>query len=247
MKNGFKVIKFKIKDYLQEPGKIYLIVMVSLLIFLIGTSISMIFYGGGHFCDPSNPGYSFSYNYFSDLGTSVSWTGKSNMISMIIFMISICCLGIGMILFFMVLPQNIKKVKLAKKFSKLGSIQGILSGTCAIGVGFAPGDLMPLWHGIIAIFLYIFLAGASIFFGIAFLKEKSIPKLNSFIFLVFGVFTVLLIVIVLFGCSTDPCVNHVCGAIMQKITMYLWIATYLFEANYLKKMVKISRHSREEP
>lgn len=235
------MIKLNFKEFLQKQDKIYFIEMISLLIFLFGTFIAMIFYSGGHFCNSSNPGYSFSNNFFSDLGTSVSNSGKSNTISMIIFIISICCLGIGMILFFMILPSNINKSKLAKVFSKLGSIHGILSGICAIGVGFTPGDLLPIWHGIIAVGLYLFLAEASIFYGIAFLIENTIPKLNSYIFIVFGVFVLIFILIILLGCSSDPCVNHTCGAILQKITHYLWIATYLFESYYLKKMVKTTR------
>ena len=40
----------------------------------------MFFYPGGNINDPHQIGYSFSYNFFSDLGTTISYSGQDNFI-----------------------------------------------------------------------------------------------------------------------------------------------------------------------
>ena len=50
-------------------------------IFILFNIIAVYFYGGGNYIDKSATGYSFSKNFFSDLGRSVSFSGESNLIS----------------------------------------------------------------------------------------------------------------------------------------------------------------------
>ena len=53
----------------------------SIIIFCILNIIAMILYPGGTLHDPDQIGYSFTRNFFSDLGTTISYSGANNIIS----------------------------------------------------------------------------------------------------------------------------------------------------------------------
>ena len=61
----------------------------SMIIFIVLNIISMILYPGGNLHDFEQVGYSFTRNFFSDLGLYESWSGDSNIISSILFSYSL--------------------------------------------------------------------------------------------------------------------------------------------------------------
>ena len=56
---------------------VFQIVIVASLAFVVVTILAMFTYAGGTGANPQNPGYSFLTNFFSDLGRTVSHSGRS--------------------------------------------------------------------------------------------------------------------------------------------------------------------------
>ena len=65
----------------------------TMIIFILLNITAMIFYPGGNLNDPNQVGYFFRYNFFSDLGMTVSHSYENNMISCILFNLSLCIVG----------------------------------------------------------------------------------------------------------------------------------------------------------
>lgn len=74
-------------------SKLPWITILGILQLLILSLVAMFFYTGGTLNDPHSLGYSFCLNKFSDLGMSISYSGKSNWISFWIFNPSLTLFG----------------------------------------------------------------------------------------------------------------------------------------------------------
>ena len=72
----------------------------SMIIFLVLNILAMLLYPGGNINNPDQIGYSFSNNFFSDLGMSISHSNENNIISCLLFNLSLCIIGVC---FFMLL------------------------------------------------------------------------------------------------------------------------------------------------
>ena len=65
--------------------------------FLVGAAIILaagagLRYPGGTLLTPSSPGYSFTHNFLSDLGMTVAYNGRPNMIGAALFALSLLTL-----------------------------------------------------------------------------------------------------------------------------------------------------------
>ncbi|MFW9999132.1 MAG: hypothetical protein ACFE88_03365 [Candidatus Hermodarchaeota archaeon] len=85
--------------------KAYVLIIVRNVQFITLTIIAMFFYKGGTYIDTSSSGYLFWYNYFSDLGRTVAHSGIQNMISWILFTVSLSLWGIFQIPFYIAFPN----------------------------------------------------------------------------------------------------------------------------------------------
>ena len=72
---------------------IYIPRLVSIL-FIILQFLGMLVYTGGTIHDIETSGYSFTSNFFSDMGTYVARKGEPNYLSMIIFALSLVLVGV---------------------------------------------------------------------------------------------------------------------------------------------------------
>ena len=72
----------------------------SIALFVILNILAMVFYPGGNIHDQDQIGYAFTKNFFSDLGTTVSYSGAHNTVSCILFNTSLCICGFTFITLF---------------------------------------------------------------------------------------------------------------------------------------------------
>ena len=68
----------------------------TILLFIIFNAMAMYFYPGGNINNPEQIGYSFIYNFFSDLGMTSSHQNppQSNLISCLLFNGSLIVIGV---------------------------------------------------------------------------------------------------------------------------------------------------------
>jgi len=136
----------------------YDLVIVGNVQFIILTIIAMFFYKGGTYIDISTPGYSFWYNYFSDLGRTIAHSGIPNVISWILFTVTLSLWGIFQIPFYFAFPNFFSRSITLKIFSYIGSILGMFTGVCYVGVAFTPSNLLDDLHDV-----FVFLGFGSVF------------------------------------------------------------------------------------
>lgn len=206
-------------------------------LFLINNFIASFFYRGGSRVDPNNPGYSFLWNYVSDLGIVHSISGELNLVSRIIFTSTLSIVGFSAISFAIVFSNFYKKTTLSK-FGTGVLIFGVLNGIDYIIIGFLPVDTLLLAHNVfvfIAFFLKIVLL---VLFIITILKDEKYPNVYAYIYLsylsIFLLFTVFLI-FSMFDILVPYLQTSIIG---QKMTFYLEAVLYIIQTfgafRYLK-------------
>ena len=113
--------------------------MAVCVIFVVLTAVAMLLYPGGTKTDHSTPGYSFFQNFFSDLGLTKAWSGESNSLSSVLFIVALSLAGAMLALFFVAFAQFFNQSFRGKLLSRLGSVAGVISGICFVGIAEAAG------------------------------------------------------------------------------------------------------------
>ena len=136
-------------SFLQTlKNKTFLVTIPRIAVFIfIGLQITgMLLYPGGTIHDDSTVGYSFTRNFFSDLGTYAAYNNEPNFLSMALFIISLTLVGTTFMLYYLALPQLFKEDPLNYKLSILGTIFAIGGSIGLIGTGLTPADLVLDTH-----------------------------------------------------------------------------------------------------
>ena len=163
----------------------------AMIVFVLFNAIAMLAYPGGSVDNKlslkeegSQVGYSFFNNFFSDLGQTVSHSGDSNWVSFIFFNISLCVIGLCFIMLFYKVGSIFNKYK---TLSNIGTVCGILSGFCYIGVALTPSNVFLTWHIIFAEWIFRFLFISSLICSILIFKTKDFDNKYAFSFIVFSI------------------------------------------------------------
>jgi len=208
-------------------------IVVSILFFLL-TIIAMLLYPGGTMTDPHTHGYSFFWNFLSDLGRISTPNGQSNLISRVLFTVALSMGAVGVALFFIALTPFFPNSGTASWLSRLAAIFGLITSICFIGVAFVPLDLSGQVH-------YLFLDAALLSFLLAFLllflSVLLTPRFPRRVIWVFSAFAVLLagyslflLFLLFFGPPAGTPTWELVQATGQKIIVYASILTAFIQA-----------------
>ncbi len=198
--------------------------------FLLLSTLAMAFYPGGTIKDRSSEGYSFFYNYFSDLGREGSWNGMSNDQSQSIYMPSLIAAGASLLLFFGVLPGQFRELD-AQPWAWATAIAGVLAALGYIGIALTPTDQAYVLHtflvrgGFIAFLIMCF------FYATAIRKEPGYPDRYATAIGIFSAVLLVQILIMLFGPRswTSPFALML-QASAQKVVVYAEMACMIYLA-----------------
>ena len=158
--------------------------------FVILNILAMVCYPGGNLNNPEQIGYFFSYNFFSDLGMTISHSDESNIISCILFNSSLCIVGFTFTMLFYTI-RNLFPTHPILSF--LATLLGVSGGLSFIGVAFIPSNLYldssgnPWLHSIFAHWIFRSLSGVSIIYSILVIKTKNFEDKYAYNFIIFGV------------------------------------------------------------
>ncbi len=170
----------------------------SIMIFCILNTVAMLLYPGGSIHNKEQIGYVFSNNFFSDLGTLVTYSGLDNLTSAILFNFSLCVCGLTFIMLFL----KVKNLFEMQILSSIATLFGILGGFSFIGVAFTPaniyGDIPDLLldaHIFFAHGIFRCLLIASVLYTILMFKTKGFDNKYAygFISLAIAVFIYIMI------------------------------------------------------
>jgi hypothetical protein len=205
--------------------------------FVILTVVAMCFYPGGTTADPTTQGYSFFTNFLSELGLTRTHSGESNTISFILFFVALTLAGAGLALFFVVFRSFFGQSRVTRVLSAIGSLFGVLSGICFIGVACTPANLQPVLHGQFVLWAFQAFPVAVILYGIAILLHKTYPKRFALVFVVFAFLLVLYLVLIMRGPGFATPQGLMIQATGQKIIVYASIISILIQSLGARKQL----------
>lgn len=209
---------------------VYTFGIQSAALFLLATVAAMVLYPGGSFTERHTVGYSFSRNFFSDLGMVTAHNGAPNTPSLVLFFAATSLIGVGLVLFFVAYPRLFAHEPRARSWSVAGSVFGVMAGLCFVGVACTPADLMLDAH--IAFVKSAFRAFplAAFCYAVAIFRTAGYARVYGWVFVAFGAALVGYVLLLEFGpkITTDLGLAIQVGG--QKVIVYGSIASVLVQA-----------------
>lgn len=212
-------------------------VAVGCVQFVVLTAIAMFFYPGGTIADPTTRGYSFFTNFFSELGLTRTHSGGPNTVSFILFFVALTLAGAGLALFFVAFRSFFVQSRAGRVLSAVGTLFGVISGICFIGVAFTPANLWRELHGQFVMWAFQAFPVAAILYGAAILLHKSYPKRFAAIFFAFAALLVLYLVLLTRGPRFAVSDGLMIQATGQKAIVYASIVTILLQSIGARKQL----------
>ena len=209
-----------------------------LILFIIFNIIAMLVYSGSTYRNNLSPGYSFTENFLSDLGRTMSFSGQINYFSAQFFNMSLILAGTVFSFFY----YSVRKVfsSYNQRFLALvGSIFGVLGGLSLIGVGITPADLYLDFHIMFATWLFRFFFVASLFYSIVIFKDDQYENKFASGYLIFT-FSILLYIMVS-ELGPDPKISLFAltfQVVSQKIILLILMASIYIQTIGLKRLLK---------
>ena len=198
--------------------------------FVVLTIIAMIMYPGGLLTDESTIGYNFFRNFFSDLGRTVSYDGGRQWSSAGLFFIALSLSGLGMIYFFTLAPRLFKRQRVAYILSIIGSVFGVISGICFVGIALTPANLLLAPHVLFVQAAFSVFMVVVICYATAIWQTPSYPNLYMIAYLVFGIFLAGYIYLLFWGPSARTDIGLIINATGQKMVAYTALINMAFQS-----------------
>ena len=195
--------------------------------FVISFILAMIIYAGGTINDPESMGYSFTRNFFSDLGKFTT----ENKISAMMFNLSLIVCGWSFAAYFFYFTKLFNQNTIIHILAKVGSFAGIIGALCFIGVGLTPHNLFLDYHIVFVnwAFRSFLLAGISL--SVVLYKGNRFENRFAMGYFIFAILTFLYVLVLEF--APDPKISDfalIFNVIAQKIIIFAFIFSILYQS-----------------
>ena len=201
----------------------------------------MLVYPGGTSLDVERTGYSFSENFFSDLGMVKTYSGKPKTGSLWLFGSALALMGVVLILFFVCMRNFFKGSKQETYMFRVGAVSGTVAGISCMGIAFTPWDLYLSAHLIFSYSLSWSFLFAIIFYSLAILKNDNFPNFYAAVFGFYIVLLLLFIGLLLWGPGTETREGLIVLAVGQKIIIYTGMICMCIQ--FLGALLYATRHA----
>jgi hypothetical protein len=178
---------------------VFLFVVFACIVFLVSTTAAMAFYPGGTAGDPSTQGYSFFFNFFSDLGRTNARSGTPNPVGAILFSLGLGFGGAGLVLFSIAFTRFFRRSIGMKIASWIAGGAGVLAGVCFIGVALTPANLNRPLHLQLVLWAFRFFPLAAGILTILILRTRIFPWRYALVLGQFSLLLVLYLGLLVFG------------------------------------------------
>lgn len=216
---------------------------IGAIIFILFTTIAMLFYSGGSQFYPTESGYSFFNNFFSDLGTRTSYSQKSNLISSILFTIALTAMGISIIPFFIAFYFIFQKKKFIQIIVGLGSSLGLISAISYVGIGFTPWDIYLTTHMWFVYIAFPLTLPAILLFSTAIFLDDKIANVMAVVYLTLALILIGYIYLLFWGPETSTDVGRKIQVVGQKIIVYAEVVTFFIQGIVIPKNLNNSNNT----
>ena len=199
---------------------------LGVILYLIFTSISIIFYAGGTVRNPDTLGYSFTQNFFSDLGK----LSTDNFLAMIFFSGSLFVVGITFSIYFYYLMKSYSNDSLGI-IAKIGSGLGIIGAICFIGVGFTPHNVLFTPHIFFVNWAFRSFLLSSLLLSIALFKDVRVPSRYGVGYLFFATSIFFYILVLEFAPKPELSeISLIFNVLAQKAIVLIFLLSVLYQS-----------------
>lgn len=206
------------------------------ILYVLLTIISMLAYPGGRIGHSETVGYSFWLNFFSDLGRARTFAGGPKLLSYMCFSLAAICAGITGVLYFAVFPEFFRRTQ-QFKLVQLGSLAGIVSSFCFVGIALSPWDMYLKTHLACVYAAFTSLLAAVLCLIPAILKSRILPEFYAYVYAMFSVVLAAYLAILFFGPrATDG--GLAVQATGQKVVVYSEIICMVIQARGMVGFLK---------
>ena len=209
---------------------VFQVSMAVCVLFVVLTAVAMLIYPGGIKSNHSASGYSFFQNFFSDLGRTQAWNGDSNAVSMVLFVTACSLAGAILAMFFVVFARFFGQSPWSKWLGRLGSVAGLISGICFVGIAATPANVHGWAHGVFVDWAFRMFLLAVLLYTAAILTQKEYPRRAAWIFAIFAILLAAYVGLITAGPSTDTANGLKIQATGQKIIVYAAIIAVFSQA-----------------
>ena len=207
------------------------------ILFVIFQGLGMLSYPGGTIHDQSTSGYSFTSNFFSDMGAYKARNGEPNYLSMIFFSISLMFVGVSFTLYYLALPIIFGKNKINYYLSWVGTIFAFFGSICLIGTGLTPTDLVFDIHVFFANNIFHSFLITSFFYSIVIFNTKILKKRYAIGYAIFFISILLYVGVLQFGPSVNSGQSElVFQVVSQKLIVIVFFLTVVHQTFGLEKV-----------
>jgi hypothetical protein len=198
--------------------------------FIILTLLAMWIYPGGTLHEPNLEHYSFLYNFFSDLGRTVTFDRSSNLWTHLIFKTTLTIGGLCLIVFFVALPQLFTRPS-SKVLALLTTVFGVLAGLSYIGIGQVPWNVDYWGHRLSVRIGFLAFLAMTFFYTLAILVDKHYPKRYAVAMGVFAIVLAIQITIMFYATNAWHSNEALyLQAVAQKVVVYAEILCMLYQS-----------------
>ena len=199
----------------------FTLTVIGSIIFILLLIVGMITYSGGTRFNYTEPNYSFSENYLSELGSIGTYSGETNLASRILFAAAILIGGIGLVIFyynvaflFQDAPTKIIII------SKVASFFGIISSLMCVSIAFLPIDVFKIAHRICVYIFGFLVLPAQILFAVAIFLDRNYHNIYGWLYAAFAFILIAYIVMNIIIKFDAPYEQEVVKIIGQKIVIF---------------------------
>jgi hypothetical protein len=209
---------------------VYRFVISGCGLFVLLTVAAMFIYPGGTFTDPTTRGYDFFRNFFSDLGRVTALNGQPNTVSFLLFLTALTLVGIGLMLFFLAFRSFFLNDGSGTLLSLLGTVIGVASGLCFVGIALAPYDLFFDVHYQLVFWAFRTFLVAVAVYALVIFRQDAYPRRYGWIFVAFTALLAAYIGLLEFGPKAETSAGLVIQATGQKIITYVSILSIMAQS-----------------
>ncbi len=201
--------------------------------------VAMVIYPGGTYQNPEFESYSFTQNYFSDLGRTQTMDGTPNFFSSFIFNNGLLMVGCFTCFFYFYLPVLFNQNSKVHNIAKIASVIATSSGIAFAGIALTPSDLYIDAHMIFVNWAFRSYLIAAILYIIAIFQSPKWKNKYALLYFIFALILFAYVLIMEFGPDgKDSLYGLTFQVISQKIIVIAFIISTIFISNGAKKVYK---------
>lgn len=200
---------------------------VACVLFVILFILAMLMYAGGTINNPESMGYSFTRNFFSDLGKFTA----ENIISAVMFNLSLIVCGWSFAAYFFYFTKLFNQNTIIHILAKAGSFAGIIGALCFIGVGLTPHNLFLNYHIVFVNWAFRSFLLAGILLTIVLYNDDRFENQFAMGYFIFAILTFLYVLVL--ELAPDPKISDfslIFNVVAQKIIVFTFITSILYQS-----------------